>query len=288
MLKNNLRETMMKALAFTLLLSLWLCLPVGFAQADTIYQTGGDGTALYITDSTTGSSTLVGLFGYSAVYGDAFSPSGQLYAMVDSYYPSTLATVNLSTGAATPVGAPTGIANLMGIAFAPNGTLYGASWDTNSLYTLNTSTGAATLVGSLGMPGQVMDLSWDYQNGTMYAIADSGPSGSLLYTVDLTTGAGTLVTNIPGDDCLMGLINDSAGNFLATDYCSGNSPLYKIDPATGNLTSLGLTGISAPMGGDVFSGGGGGGGTTPEPVTIVTFGTGLVGVLLHKRFVKKN
>jgi hypothetical protein len=289
MLKNNFRGLMVKSLKVALLVSLSLCLLVGFAQADTIYQTGGDGTGLYITDSTTGSSTLVGLFGYSAVYGNAFNPSGQLYAMVDSYYPSTLATVNLNTGAATPVGAPTGISNLMGIAFTPGGTLYAASWDTNSLYTLDTGTGAATLVGSLGMPGQVMDLSWDYQNGTMYAIASEGPNGSLLYAVNLITGAGTLVTNIPGDDCLMGLINDSAGNFLATDWCSGNSPLYKIDPATGNLTTLGLTGIGAPMGGDIFgSGGGGGGGTTPEPATIVTLGTGLVGLLLRKRLVKKS
>jgi hypothetical protein len=288
MLKNNFRGLMVKSLKVALLVSLSLCLLVGFAQADTIYQTGDDGTALYITDSTTGSSTLVGLFGYNSVYGDAFSPSGQLYAMVDSYYPSTLATVNLNTGAATPVGAPTGISDLMGIAFTPSGTLYAASWDTNSLYSLNPSTGAATLVGSLGMTGAVMDLSWDYRNGTMYAIASEGPSGSQLYMVDLTTGAATLVTNIPGDDCLMGLIIDSAGNFLATDWCSGNSPLYKIDPATGDLTSLGSTGISAPMGGDIFGSGGGGGGTTPEPATIVTFGTGLVGLLLRKGLVKKS
>ena len=133
-----------------------------------------------------------------------------------------------------------------------------------------------------------MDLSWDYRNGTMYAIASEGPSGSQLYMVDLTTGAATLVTNIPGDDCLMGLIIDSAGNFLATDWCSVNSPLYKIDPATGDLTSLGSTGISAPMGGDIFGSGGGGGGTTPEPATIVTFGTGLVGLLLRKGLVKKS
>jgi PEP-CTERM motif len=280
MLKSNPRISA-KGLQFTLLVTLSLCLLLGFAQADTIYQTGNDGTALYRTDSTNGLSTLVGFFGYSSVYGDAFSPSGQLFAMVDSYSPSTLARVNLSTGVATPVGAPTGIADLMGIAFAPNGTLYGVSWDTNSLYTLNTGTGAATLLGSLGMPGEVMDLSWDYRNGTMYAIASEGPAGSLLFKVNLTTGAGTRVTNIPGDDCLMGLINDTAGNFLATDWCSGNSPLYKIDPSTGNLTSLGLTGIGAPMGGDIRQT------ATPEPLTLLTFGTGVVGLFLRKKFAKK-
>ena len=218
----------------------------------------------------------MGSFGYGSVYGDAFSPGGQLYAMVDSYSPSTLATVSLVTGLATPVGVPTGIADLMGIAFAPNGTLYGASWSTNSLYKLNTSTGVAILVGSLGMPGTVMDLSWDYKNGTMYAIASEGPNGSLLYSVNLTNGAGTLVTNIPGDACLMGLVNDSAGNFLATDYCSGN--LYKIDPLNGNLTSLGFTGISWPMGGDIYQ-------PTPEPGGIILLGTGVLGLagMLRRR-----
>jgi WD40 repeat protein len=269
---------MMKWSSFALRLSLSLCVLVGFAQAGTIYQTGSDGTALFTTNSTNGASVLVGSFGYGSVYGDAFSPGGQLYAMVDSYSPSTLATVSLVTGLATPVGVPTGIADLMGIAFAPNGTLYGASWSTNALYTLNTSSGVAKLVGSLGMPGAVMDLSWNYKDKTMYAIASGGPDGSLLYSVNLLTGAGTLVTNIPGDGCLMGLANDSAGNFLATDYCVGNSPLYKVDPLTGNLTNLGFTGISQPMGGDIYQ-------PTPEPGSLLLFGTsalGLAGLIRRK------
>jgi len=244
------------------LLLIWL---TASAQADQLYQTGDHGTDLYVTDTTNGASALIGSFGYSGVWGDAFSPSGQLYAIIDSLG-GRLATVNIATGAATPVGlVDNGDSDMMAIQFAPNGILYAASWSTNSLYTVDTSTGARTLVGSLGMPGSVMDLAWDYQNNEMYAIASNGPGGtndnqSLLYTVDLTTGAGTLVTNISGDPCLMGLAIDHAGDFLATDLCSSNSALYQIDPSTGNLTNLGLTGINGTMGGDIFQG-------APEPAT---------------------
>ena len=249
-----------------------LGLSVAVAHADIMYQTGADGSVLYKTDTTNGSSIAVGSLGYTAVYGDAFSPGGTLFAMVNSYTPSTLATVNLATGAATPVGAPTGIADLMAIDFTPDGTLYGAAWSNNGLYTLNTSTGAATFVGLLGLGGAVMDLAWDPLNSTMYGISSSGPSGSLLYSVNLGTGAGTLVTNISGDACLMGLAIDSGGNFLATDWCSANSPLYKIDTSTGALTSLGLTGIAQPMGGAIASA------AVPEPSSIVLLLTGLCGL----------
>jgi hypothetical protein len=59
--------------------------------------------------------------------------------------------VNATTGAATNV-RPTGISNLIGIAFGPGGVLYGlattAAGQNVSLYTINPTSGASSLVGT--------------------------------------------------------------------------------------------------------------------------------------------
>lgn len=243
----------------------------GTARGDRVYITGDGGTNLYVINSSDGSSTLVGSFGVGGVLTDAFASNGQLYAIVKGgSVNSQLATVNLSTGAATTIGSPTGIAGLVAMEFAPNGTLYAASLGTNDLYSINLTTGAATEIGSLGFT-EVMDLAWDPFNATMYAIASSGAAGtdSFVYSINLATGAGTLVSTITGDDCLMGLAVDSEGQFLSTDFCVANSPLYAIDLATGNLTNLGDTGIGKSMGGAT---------ATPEPATLLLMGTGLMGL----------
>jgi hypothetical protein len=243
------------------------------ARADSIYITGNNGASLFVVASSNGSTTFVGNFGFT-VLADAFKPDGTLYGMIDTGSSGgQLATVNTLTGATTPIGSPTGISNLDAIAFTPTGTLYAASFATNSLYTVNPSTGVASLVGNLGFTG-VMDLAWDSRNSTMYAIESLG-AGSALYSLNLSTGAGTFVTATPGDGCLMGLAIDSANRFLATDYCSNSSPLFQINTTTGALTNLGNTGIANSMGGDVAP--------IPEPMTVLTLGSGLAFAWLRKK-----
>lgn len=239
------------------------------ASAITLYSTGNDGTSLYTIDSTTGAGTLVGNFGYGATYSVAFSPSDQLYAVIDSYGSSTLATVNLTTGAATPVGAGTNIGELMALAFAPDGTLYAASWGNDELYTMNPTTGVATAVGSLGFGG-IMDLAFD-TSGQLYGISGG------LYSIDTTTGAGTLVTT-PGNSCLMALTIDPSNQFLTTDYCSSNTPLYSLDTSTGGLTSIGNTGISNAMGLTYESSA-----TVPEPTSLTLLGLATFGLFGARR-----
>ena len=253
------------------------------AQADAVYVTGNGGTGLFVVNSSTGASTFIGNFGFKGVLTDSFDSKGNLYVIIKGgSTASQLATVNLLTGAATPIGSATGIAGLVAMEFAPIApdgthveTLYAASLSTNELYTVSLTTGFVKDIGSLGF-ANVMDLAWDPFNSTMYAIASSGAPGtdSSLYSIDLLTGAGTLVTAISGDDCLMGLTIDSANQFLAMDHCDSNSPLFQIDPTTGDLTNLGNTGISLSMGAAT---------QTPEPATLLLLGSGLLALTFFER-----
>lgn len=244
------------------------------AWADSIYIESG-GNKLYVVDSNTGASTFIGPYALPVV-AQAFSPNGTLYAITrgGNTTLAQLATVNLTTGAQTLVGSPTGV-QTEAMAFTPDGTLYAANFNTNNLYTLNPSTGAATLVGALGFTG-IMDLAWDPANSTMYAVA-SLCNGSSLYSINLSSGAGTLVTPV-ANSCLMSLAIDSSNRLLTTDFANPNSPLYQIDVATGNLTSLGNTGLGSTMGATAAP--------VPEPATLTLLASGILSGVVRRR--KRN
>jgi hypothetical protein len=70
----------------------------------------------------------------------------------------------------------------------------------------------------------------------------------------------------------MGISFDAAGNLFGTSYCSGNSPLWNINPITGVATQIGLTGFPQLHGGDIAFA------AAPEPVSLTLFALGLAGV----------
>ena len=251
---------------------LGLFLGVASARASTIYTSGLDGTALVRVDTITGVGTVIGNYGFGEAFAGAFNPGGAFYTIVNWYgNQSRLASVDLNTGAATAFGAATGVFDMMIMEFSDSGTLYTASWNTNSLYTMNTVTGVVTLVGSLGF-GNVMDFAFD-SAGVLWATNQGG-----LYKVNTSTGAGTLVAALTGTDgCNMGIAFDENDQLFGTSWCAANSPLWRINTTTGAATLVGLTGVSSLHGGDVQQQ------AVPEPMTLSLLGTGLFASAFARR-----
>jgi hypothetical protein len=123
---------------------------LAFSPTDVLYglvngSLFSDIDSLYRIDTTTGAATLVGLTGFEGIQGLEFSPAGILYGW-DIF--AGLLTIDPSTGVATQVDpAGVGSALIQTLAFAPDGTLYGAR---EALFRIDTSTGDTTLVGSGG------------------------------------------------------------------------------------------------------------------------------------------
>ena len=155
--------------------------------------------------------------------------------------PQQMATIDLKTGHATMFGSPITGLQVMGLEFAPDGTLYAAgdanpaSPTFNSLYTVDVKTGAFARVGSTGIPAPefLMDFAFD-KSGTMYAA-----SSHSLFTIDRKTGVATKVVDFVGGGDVMGLSFDTSQSRLyASDWKAPNSALYLVDMKTGFLTPV--------------------------------------------------
>jgi hypothetical protein len=181
----------------------------------------------------------------------ARSPSGVLYSMcgigMGKPGPQQLATIDPTTAKANVFGTLIEGLMVMGLEFAPDGTLYavgdanGASPTFNSLYTVDLKTGAFTRVGSTDVPppGFFHDFTFDAR-GTMY-----GTTSQALYTIDPRTATATKVIDFVGGGGfgVMGLsYNQEQDRLYATEFKPGNSAFYLVDVQTGFLTPLAATG----------------------------------------------
>ena len=173
---------------------------------------------------------------------------GQTTAYAEAF--DTLYSVDLSGHTATEIG-PAGtyagqiIANLGGLSYSFDGTLYAVAGGLNALARIDPSTGAATVVGSFGLNGQgdpqrndALDLSMTFGcDGTLWlASAYAGK----LWTVDPGTGATTLVGST--GHTITGLI--ARGPLLFGAGGRGDNTYYRIDTQTGAATAIGSFGDS--------------------------------------------
>jgi DNA-binding beta-propeller fold protein YncE len=223
----------------------------GQAMNDSLYATAaGSLVTLDVRGVNKLTTTVIGKMGAPGCASLARSAAGVMYSVcgpgvMKADQPQQLATIDLKTGHATLFGQVITGLQVMGMEFAPDGTLYAAgdanaaSPTFNSLYTVDVKTGAFTRVGSTGAPADefLMDFAFD-KNGTMY-----GASSHMLFTIDRKTGIGTKVADFVGGGDVMGLAYDGRRNRLyATDFKVPNSALYLVDVQTGFLTPLAAVG----------------------------------------------
>ncbi len=160
---------------------------------------------LLLINPSTGVPTVVGpLVNAQNVPGLDFRSDGTLFATVNvggtGAGGSQLGTINTNTGLVTIIG-PLGVSNMGAIAFAPDGTLYGATENKDlspfgALYTINTTTGATTFVTA------IRDSNSDPHPGG-FASIQFGCDGTLYYG-----GGSSFDADIAGD---FGTININTG-----------------------------------------------------------------------------
>lgn len=161
----------------------------------------GSNVAVLITiNLATGAGTEVAALngGVAHNFGDTYSDlsfrsDGALYAYLEPG--DGVGTIDVGTGALTPLGSSGVDCCGNGIAFSSTDVLHHANED--SLHSLDQTTGAATLLASLGFPGgqvfpRVNAMDFDPATGTLYASVRRD-FASYLATIDPVTGTVTSI-----------------------------------------------------------------------------------------------
>ena len=219
--------------------------PAGAVQTfpTTRLLTHDAGGKLYDMDDATGQVLLPrGTVG--GLIDIAYSPVDGLLYGVTSGTPQ-LVTINVDTGAFTPIGVLNIEAFEGDLDFDPTtGVLYGIRGNFDFLYTINTSTAVATLVGAMALPDPSA-MAFDAA-GNLYVL--DGALGQVV-KVDKSDASvlATASLSETGFGALAGMDFDPATGQLLVVNGQVPTPgaalaLYDLDPATGAMTLIGTHG----------------------------------------------
>lgn len=220
-------------------------------QGQTLYNIDCDNHAPQLwTFTTNGASTPVGSPGEkgSCAGGGQTSPvDGKTYFLLYPGQGSSLATVDLATGAVTTIAALNGPeTNAWQFLITNTGAAFISEFDSatsqNALYSIDLTTALTTFVGDMG-PVNLGAMGYDFKTDTIYAFDYSKTMG--VYTVDRTTGTATntgITGSWPTATCLGsgnnpgrpdGVAFDANGiAWIQSDSC--NSNVMAFDPVSGN------------------------------------------------------
>jgi len=158
-----------------------------------------------------------------------------------------LRNINGWTGASRPVG-PLGQPTVEGLAFAPDGTLYGVDMSrfpaSAVLLRIDPSTGAATEIGPLGF--SVVRSLAAAPGGTLYGVEmDPDLEETNLLVINRTTGVASVLAPLTSTDIsAMAFTHD--GTLYAVD--GDRERLVEIDPANGAERPVGPLGLDGVTG----------------------------------------
>lgn len=233
-----------------------------YAIEPLLYGVNGSDDGLSIVDVGSGQVTFVGPLStatatFSTAGALAVRPSNNvLYAWSNSPVNGRLLTVDVCTGAGTPVDAVTpGQGNVGALAFTATDSLFGLL---DELSFIDAATGQKFVTGGLGIGAVAFGA--DVNGGVLYGL--EGAAGSeRLFTVDRGTGAATVVAtlNVGGTATDVGTVGSivfgPGGGLIGSAFSSplatptGGSILFDIDPVTGGVSNVRtLTGGFAPQG----------------------------------------
>lgn len=247
----------------------------GIAQADAgaLYAAGFGGHGLYTIDSATGAITSTGDAANDLDQGLGYDPNSGIMYGLDG---SSLYTVNITTGIRTLV-ANTSVFSTALAYNQTNNTMYTLS--NSRLATIDLGTGAVTLIGSGSIGSNTCCTLAIDSAGNIFA---GGLINGEIYAVDALTGVGSLLFSSVTANIGGGTNGFTALAFDENDDLYGvttfNDFLVKVDLVSGTSATIGpsLGGTDQDVRALEFVRNSAT--TVAEPVTLASFGLGLVGL----------